>query len=264
MDPATHFTGELGFDHEVDEGLGRGWGWNVAELCVPGTEFPHVAVMLTLSDIVTGILASVTTAPHVSVTADFRVRILRAPPLGRYEMDGRILRSGRTLTVGETVFVVPGADAPFAVAVGTFIASPRPHDVRPEGFDAPQARRNRPTLAVPFSERVALHMFEPGVGEVPLRTDLTNATGTIQGGVLALLGETAAQTLASAHAGRTFVVDDLDIRYLRAARVGPARSISRLLQIDDQRATIAVEIRDTGMEGRQVAHVVAQCRPLGE
>jgi uncharacterized protein (TIGR00369 family) len=116
---------------------------------------------------------------------------------------------------------------------------------------------------MPFHERVAYTHLEPGVGEVPLRADLTNATGTIQGGVLALLGEMAAQTIASSMAGRTFVVDDLDVRYLRAARVGPARSEARLLQLDDQRATVAVEIRDIGMDGRLVAFVTAQCRALG-
>jgi uncharacterized protein (TIGR00369 family) len=191
------------------------------------------------------------------------VRVLRAPALGAYEMDGRVLRTGRTLTVGETAFVAPGDPSPFAIAVGTFVASPRPVDVRPEGFDVRPVRRDRPTISMPFHERVAYTHLEPGVAEVPLRADLTNATGTIQGGVIALLGEMAAHTLASSVAGRTFVVEDLDVRYLRAARVGPARSEARLLQLDDERATVAVEIRDTGMDGRLVAFVTAQCRPLG-
>jgi uncharacterized protein (TIGR00369 family) len=263
MDPENHFTRELGLRHEFEEGIGRGWGWNIPELCVPGTEFPHISVMLTLSDIVTGILASVATAPRIAVTVDFRVRILRAPPLDRYEMDGRILRTGRTLTVGETTFFAPNEDTPFALAVGTFVASPRPGDARPEGFGMQPVHPDRPTISIPFHERVAYVALEPGVGEVPLRIDLTNATGTIQGGVVALLGEMAAHTLASSAAGRTFVVDDLDVRYLRAARVGPARSSAKLLQLDDERATVAVEIRDTGMDNRLVAHVTAQCRPLG-
>ncbi len=262
MDPATHFTGELGFSHELEEGAGRGSAWNVPELCVPGTDFPHASVLLTFADSITGVLAGLATAPQVSVTVDFRVRILRPPPPGQYEIEARILRTGRTLTVGETAFVAPGDEAPFAVAVGSFIASPRPVDVRPEEFGTRRVRRKRPTISVPFGERVALDMLEPGVGNVVLREDLTNSTGTIQGGVLALLGEMAAHTLVSAEAGRTFVVDDLDIRYLRAARVGPARSAARLLALDDERATVAVEIRDTGMDDRHVAHVIAQCRAL--
>jgi acyl-coenzyme A thioesterase PaaI-like protein len=80
--------------------------------------------------------------------------------------------------------------------------------------------------------------------------------------VLGILGEMAAQTLVSAEAGRMFVVDDLDIRYLRASRVGPARSSARLLALDGDRATVEVEVRDTGMDDREVAHVIAQCRAL--
>jgi uncharacterized protein (TIGR00369 family) len=261
LEPATHFTGELGFTHQLEEGVGRGWGWIIPELCVPGTDFPHISVMLTLSDIVVGILAGVATAPQVSVTVDFRVRILRQPPLGEYEMDGRILRTGRTLTVGEALFVVPGDDAPYGVAVGTFVASPRPGDVRPDGFPPIPARLDRPRLNMPFVDRAAIKVFEPGVAEASLRADLMNATGSIQGGILALLGEVAAYSLASEVSGMAFVVDDLEVRYLRAARVGPARSSARVLQFDDDRATVAVEIRDTGMDDRLVSYVTAQCRP---
>jgi acyl-coenzyme A thioesterase PaaI-like protein len=229
---------------------------------VPGTDFPHISVLLTFADSVTGLLAGLATAPQISVTVDFRVRILGRAPPGQYEIDARILRTGRTITVGETAFAAPGESAPFAVAVGTFVASPRPVDVRPGHFGSRPVDRKRPTLSVPFSERVALLMIEPGIGEVLLRPDLTNSTGTIQGGVLGILGEMAAQTLASSETGRTFVVDDLDIRYLRAARVGPARSTARLLALDDERATVVVEIHDTGMTDRHVAHVIAQCRAL--
>lgn len=262
MDPERHFTAELGLRHELGDGRGRGWAWNVPELCVPGTDWPHVSVLLTLADIVVGILAGAATAPRVSVTVDFRVRLLRRPPPGRYQADGRVLRTGRTLTVGETRFVVPGEADPFAMAVGTFVASPRPVDVRPDGFEGRSVPRERPTLAVPFTERLALDVHAPGVAEVPLRADLTNSTGTIQGGVLALLGEMAAQTIASAAAGRTFVVDDLDVRYLRASRVGPARSDAQLLHLDDDRATVEVEIRDTGMGDRPVSFVTAECRAV--
>jgi uncharacterized protein (TIGR00369 family) len=231
-------------------------------LCVPGTQFPHISVMLTLSDIVVGILAGVSTAPQVSVTVDFRVRVLRQPPLGEYEMDGRILRTGRALTVGECVFVVPDHDDPFAMAVGTFVASPRPGDLRPDGFLPRPARLDRPRLSMPFVDRAAIKVFEAGVAEAYLRADLTNATGSIQGGILALLGEVAAYSLASDVSGRAFVVDDLEVRYLRAARVGPARSSARVLQLDGERATVAVEIRDAGMDDRLVTHITAQCRAL--
>ena len=76
------------------------------------------------------------------------------------------------------------------------------------------------------------------------------------------MGETAAQTLASDRAGTRFVVDDLDVRYLRAARVGPARATATLHQLDDELASATVEVRDTGMDDRLTAYITAECRRL--
>jgi uncharacterized protein (TIGR00369 family) len=123
-------------------------------------------------------------------------------------------------------------------------------------------RPERPTLAIPFIERVGIRVLEPGIAEVAMRPDLMNPTATFQGGITALLGETAAQTLASDRAGAMFVVDDLDVRYLRAARVGPARATATLHQLDDERAALTVEVRDAGMDDRLTSYITAGCRRL--
>ena len=264
MDRDSHFIDDLGFRQVLDEGGGRGWGWIVPALCVPDTEWPHVSVLFTVSDMVTGMLASAAAEPRVAVTVDLRTRIVRAPPLGQYTSGGRILRTGASLTVCEATLRSAGDDAPFAVSVGTFMASPRPVDVMPAlpnptlGVDRP----DRPTLTTPFIERVGIRVLEPGIAEVAMRPDLMNPTATFQGGITALLGETAAQTLASDRAGTTFVVDDLDVRYLRAARVGPARATATLHQLDDELASATVEVRDTGMDDRLTTYITAECRRL--
>ena len=77
--------------------------------------------------------------------------------------------------------------------------------------------------------------------------------------MLAFVAEVAAQSLATEHAGRTFVVDDLDIRYLRAARGRPAHGRRReLLQISETGATVEVETRDRGGDNRTVSYVIAR------
>jgi uncharacterized protein (TIGR00369 family) len=262
----NHFTRSLGFRQEVEEGFARGRGWSVPELCVPGTEYPHISVLLTLSDMVTGMQANVSTAPRVAVTVDLRTRLLHAPPMGAYTVEGRVLRTGATLTVADATLTATGDDAPFAKTLGSFIASPRPDDVVPGMVDPSRHQQSpwpeRPTLTVPFTELVGLRVLEPGVTEVALRPDLSNATDTFQGGIVSFLGETAAQTLASDAAGATFVVDDIDVRYLRAARVGPARATATLYELDDEIAAATVEIRDTGMDNRLTAYVTAECRRL--
>jgi uncharacterized protein (TIGR00369 family) len=264
MDRRSHFIDDLGFRQVVDEGGGRGWGWIVPALCVPATDYPHVSVLFTVSDMVTGVLASAAAAPRVAVTVDLRTRILRGPPLGEYRAEGRILRTGASLTVSEATLRSAVDDVPFAGSVGTFMASPRPVDVVPELPDPRLGaqRPERPTLAIPFIERVGIRVLEPGIAEVAMRPDLMNPTATFQGGITALLGETAAQTLASDRAGAMFVVDDLDVRYLRAARVGPARATATLHQLDDERAALTVEVRDAGMDDRLTSYITAGCRRL--
>jgi uncharacterized protein (TIGR00369 family) len=105
-------------------------------------------------------------------------------------------------------------------------------------------------------------MIDTGVADVDHRPDLLNSSNSIQGGVLAFVAEVAAQSLATAHAGRTFVVDDLDIRYLRAARIGPARAQARLLRLNDSDAAVEVETRDLGGDNRVVSYVSARCVAL--
>jgi acyl-coenzyme A thioesterase PaaI-like protein len=231
------FNSEMGFTYRIEEGLALGWGWHADELSVPGTAFPHASAVLTYADTLLGLLSSAATAPRLSLTADLRAQIISVPPFGPIEMDGRLLKTGRTTTLGKTSFSVPGAALPFAICFGTFIGSPRPVDVQP--FDRSRAgsaeaggRTPGVTLTEPFAGRVGIRMIDTGVAEVDRRADVLNSSNSIQGGVLAFVAEVAAQSLATEHAGRTFVVDDLDVlpplrpcrpRAGRGARVGVLR-----------------------------------------
>jgi len=60
----AHFTSEMGFTHQIEEGLARGWGWHAPELSVPGTDFLYASVMLTFADIVLGLLSGFAAAPR--------------------------------------------------------------------------------------------------------------------------------------------------------------------------------------------------------
>jgi uncharacterized protein (TIGR00369 family) len=261
------FNSEMGFTHRIAEGLGLGWGWHAGELSVPGTTFPYASAVLTYADTLLGLLSSVATAPRLSLTADLRSQILSAPPAGPIEMEARLLKSGRTTTLGRTTYSVPGADAAFAISFGTFIGSPRPVDLQSPGVlrggsDEPADPATGVTMTRPLADRVGIRVIDAGVAEVDHRADLLNSSSSIQGGVVAFVAEVAAQSLATARAGRMFVVDDLDVRYLRSARVGPARAEARLLQLTDAHALVEVETRDRGNENRVVSYVSARCAAL--
>ena len=129
-DERASFNSEMGFTYRIEEGLGLGWGWHADDLSVPGTDFPHASAMVTYADTLLGLLSvgRDRTAPLV----DRRPALpdpLRTCRSARSRWRARLLKTGRTTTLGKTSFSVPGAALPFAICFGTFIGSPRP--VRP-------------------------------------------------------------------------------------------------------------------------------------
>jgi acyl-coenzyme A thioesterase PaaI-like protein len=259
-DAPAHFTSELGLTFEVNEGRTQGWATVVPELCVPGTDFPRPSVLLTFADIASGMIATELSPERVPVTVDLGVRILAPPGLGPIELSATMLKTGRSTMVAETTFASPRSPVPWAVAVATFMASPREVDV----FDnspvrAPRlSRESLPTLPAPLAERVGVRLVAPGHAELEHRHELSNATNTIQGGLIALVAEVASESMAEATDVGRCVVHDLDVRYLRAARVGPAFTVGRLLHHRGHEATARVEVRDRGADDRLVALVTTR------
>jgi len=146
---------------------------------------------------------------------------------------------------------------PFAVSVSTFMA--RSFDM-PDDRGGRWSRAERP-MVQPIATRIGARGVAPGVVELDRHPDVVNgAGGTIQGGIVATLAELAAET-ALADEGRWFV-QDLDVRYLRGVRVGPARAEATVVGRHRDEATVRVEILDAGDGGKAVTYGVAVCRPL--
>ena len=108
---SARFNTEMGFTYRIEEGLGLGWGWHADKLSVPGTGFPHASAMLTYADTLLGLLSS---GRHraASVT-DRRPALPSSSPrrrAGPIEMEARLLKIGRTTSLGTPSFSVPGAD----------------------------------------------------------------------------------------------------------------------------------------------------------
>ena len=156
-----------------------------------------------------------------------------------------MIKRGRSTVATEVRFL--GADTDQLVALGylTFMASPRPEDASPP---VPKGMHVHGTLAEDFAEGIGVDHRGPGIVEVARRPFVVQAAGSLQGGVVALLGEKAAESLA----GRPVI--DLDVRFLSAIRVGPGRATASWLGDD----VIRVEIRDAGMNDRLAALTIAR------
>jgi acyl-coenzyme A thioesterase PaaI-like protein len=129
------------------------------------------------------------------------------------------------------------------------MVSPDPDHVAPEGFEV-ASKGPRQHLASPFADRAGVVHVAPGVAEVPRRLETMNATGSIQGGLVALAIEEA--VLAAEPAS---VLTSLTLRYLRPYRQGPARATVELRD-----GLAMAEITDAGA-GKLASTATARYEP---
>ena len=262
-DARAHFMATMGFDHDLDDH--SAWGTvTIGSYLQSAPGWPGVAALLTFADVLIGRLASQRTAPRISVTADLGIRVIAAPPPdGVITMTASLVKAGRSMSVGETEFRAAGSGDLIATSLGTFLASPRPIDEVPDGFanDDRRPADGSSRAAETFVDQVGLRIVGDGAVEITLRPDLLNATQSLQGGLVALLGEVAAQNAATSAAGHPHVVDSLEVHYLAAARVGPFRGTGRVLAVDRNSAVVRVEVRDPGRDDRVVSVLMATTRP---
>jgi len=91
--------------------------------------------------------------------------------------------------------------------------------------------------------------------KLPYREEITNGSGTVHGGILAALADTAvAFALSTNFDGKMgFATADLNIHYLRRAR-GDVWARARILK-KGRRANVG-EVSMTGSDGREVARAI--------
>ncbi|MDZ7675508.1 MAG: hypothetical protein U5K30_10625 [Acidimicrobiales bacterium] len=86
-----------------------------------------------------------------------------------------------------------------------------------------------------------------GVVEMEIGPLVQNPAGTLQGAMVALVAEAAAEDLVTTRTGTPVVVTDLDIRYLARTGAGPIRSRARPIS-DGPDAAIEVVLVDTSTD----------------
>jgi acyl-coenzyme A thioesterase PaaI-like protein len=145
-----------------------------------------------------------------------------------------ILRRGRRSAHGLVEVIDEQRRLVAAGAIG-FAHVPRKSDDPPKPLVSPAMLADRftgrETLASPLRDEAGVIPIDPtrGVVEIAVRPEVCNPAGTLQGAMVALVAESAAEDLIGSLAGRPVVVTDLDVRYLAQANVGPVRTQCRLL-----------------------------------
>jgi acyl-coenzyme A thioesterase PaaI-like protein len=207
----------------------------------------RASVLALMIDVVAGVVLDDDPGAW-TLTSDMSVRMrpLRAPDWVCTRTS--ILRRGRRSATA-MVDIVTGEGEPIATgAIGFAKVSRREGD--PPKPPMPPERittlfDGSSVLARPLREEAGIVVLDAlsGAVEMEVTPELRNPAGTLQGAMVALLAEAAAEELASARFDIPAVVIDLDLRYLAQTGAGPVQTTSRLLG-DGRDAPIQVELVD--------------------
>jgi acyl-coenzyme A thioesterase PaaI-like protein len=100
----------------------------------------------------------------------------------------------------------------------------------------------------PLLERIGMKVVDAGVVEVPNSPYVQNSRGRINGGVLGMVFQGAAEAAAPGYVG-----SDLHIHYLASARVGPIRTDTHVVREVDDHVVCRVVAMDAGADDLVVA-----------
>jgi uncharacterized protein (TIGR00369 family) len=109
-------------------------------------------------------------------------------------------------------------------------------------------------FGIPLLQQLRMRVVDAGEGAIEIdRTDYTrNSFGSINGGVIAIAAEAAAETLLTTR-GNSFEAVDISVTYLSQTRVGPARTSAKFVRLDARHAVVEVRLVDAGNDDQLLA-----------
>lgn len=196
------------------------------------------------------------------LTTDMSVRATPRPAVeGRTIGVATLLRQGGRSTTSVVDLVTEDGTLVGAGAIG-FARVPRRETDPPKlPFtleDLASRMGTRRHVDQPLRDAAGIEVVDAaeGIVEVEVLPKLLNPAGTLQGAMVALIAESAAEELVQTRFGVDAVVSELDLRYLAKTGAGPVRTTSRLLG-DRPDSPVEVLLTDTST-GQVTTHVYAR------
>lgn len=239
-DLERHIMRDLGFGVSGTAEEMNGSAHVIPEMWVPGTQALRLSILAAWADIASGYIAMGLFNPGVPVTLDLDVHLHR-PAVGIDEvtMVARVQKSGHSVSV--LSIEIFGDRETIGFAHATFMASPNPSLRMPTVVSDERLLHFHPArLEVPLAERARCERLAPGLASIPMLPDGLNASGTLNGGLLALVVEEAA---LSAVQGGTLA--SLSMRYAQPVRIGPA-----VAEAEVRNGLGSIVVRDAGRDDR--------------
>ncbi len=209
----------------------------------------RVAPLMMVADSVVGMGLEDQT-PDWTFTTDFSFRrgAVSGAPGQRISGQAAVLRHGSRLLVESMQFVdEDGNDAGYCEI--TFIRTPlRAGEQKPSiaGVRQRLATADFPPLDAPLADMAGIVVADAATGRIVLEPHaaIRRPGGFVQGAIMTLAGEVAAQALAEHHLGPS-VITDFDARYLMGGRDGPLTTAAHFIGPPENRS-IRVTLTDEG------------------
>jgi acyl-coenzyme A thioesterase PaaI-like protein len=242
FDPVVDsFINDLSFDFELSEDATRGHGHATITSATRSSEaLVRPSVLLTIADIVGGVPAMYASAPKLALTLDMSIHLNGNQVESELEVTSNVVKIGSRTVVSEVRFINLQSRHLTALSHLTFMTSPRPNDL---ACPIHTKFESHGTLQKSLGECLGLRTMRPGVTELDRRPYVVQPAGHLQGGVVAFLAESAAESMTG------FPVVDLEIKFLSGIRVGPGRATAE--RFGDE--LVRIEVRDIGDENRLAA-----------
>jgi len=223
-----------------------------------------VAVIAYLVDSAVGMAAGFAALPQWVVTADIDLHLVARATAGPLRADSRVVRAGTRQVLADCTVYDEGSGAVVATATANHsVLSPEraaPMSVPPPDEIFRQQRQGpsgplsgeqgplngEPVVRPPLLERYGVRPVPglAGAAELDITGPARNPWGILHGSLFALLVEAA---MASARPQAR--IDDLMVRFVAPARVGPARAQATFVDGNLWR----IDVRDVGNDERVCA-----------
>jgi len=215
---------------------------------------PRVGVIATAVDIIAGETAIGEILPQWIATSNLSLHVTQLPGEGTLRARPKVLRKGRTTLVIEVDLdhLETGRSGGLSTIGFSILPSRNPNQARAHWAENPVARSDfaleTSGFKKPILDSLGLEFDseDPGVARLPVGPYVINTLGAMQGGVVAILIDAAADHYAQHEFGGPARVHGLEIHYLKLARVGPARAEARALGATGSGLLVRVSLYDEG------------------
>jgi len=224
---------------------------------------PRVGVAAVIADMIAGQTAIREVAPSWIATSNLALQVGDLPSSGTLVGHPKVLRKGATTIVIEVRLEHPESGHDVGLSTLGFAILPRRNEMQAalhrsrESGEETVYGPSGSGFAKPLFESIGIRFDSANTGaddscwascwaEVDLDPYLQNTLGALQGGVVAILVEAAAERRATSLLGAPVRVRGIELHYLKLGRRGPIRARAREFARMGSGMIVRVELFDRG------------------